>query len=220
MALKAETKTKLLGLVKAGHDLESACAALNLSPGTIRKDKKLAGEIAEAFLVGTARLRARLFQSALDNNDTKILGQMLEQREAEQKQLAVSSPGQLDFGQFSDDELQQFEMLLAAAMKGEVPARAAGSEACIEQMRAELLAEAERYARAMEPLPVRPIDEVPVLNAEIPLPPSKAPAVRPAVEILPPARRNDSTGRPMALSDPGSPWYDGGARDLRKSERI
>jgi hypothetical protein len=104
MPLARETRDKLLGLIGDGFDLESGAAQLGVSPQTIRKDDRLMAEVGEAFKVGTAKLRARVFQSALDNNDLKILGQMLERRETEQKQLAVTTPGALNFDKFSDDQ--------------------------------------------------------------------------------------------------------------------
>ena len=60
----------------------------------------------------------------------------------------------------------------------------------VEQMRQELLAEAQRHVAAMDPMPARvqSLDRAEVFDPERPLPASKAPAVRPAVESLPPAR--------------------------------
>jgi hypothetical protein len=195
--LKRETRAKLLGLVKAGHDIDSGCAALNLSPKSIRADEKLMAEVAEAFRIGTAKLRARLSQSALDNNDTEILGQMLEAREAEQAKMAGSLDEMVD--KWSDTQLDLMTLLTEKQWPDEQVRNARDAlvrpAADLEEMRRELLAEAQRHVEAMEPLPqrVRPVHEAPLLDETIPLPASRAPARvmrprAPVVEVLPPDR--------------------------------
>jgi hypothetical protein len=210
MALKAATKAKLLGLVRAGHDIESACASLNLSPSVVRKDEKLMIEVGEAFKIGTAKLRARLFQSALDNNDTRILGQMLERREAEQAAMAASETKRMDLSALSCEQLRILEAaallledpakilsnlssypgaaieMTVAMLRGEAPPVPMTWAQVVEQMQRELLDELTRHAAAAEResatrnICAERVDQAEVLDETIPLPSRKAPAVRPA----------------------------------------
>jgi hypothetical protein len=90
--LTREDKAKLLAKVRAGHDLESACAELDVQPQVVRKDAALMDEVNEAFCTGTARLRARIFDGALKNGDLRILSLMLEERKAAQARIEVARP--------------------------------------------------------------------------------------------------------------------------------
>jgi hypothetical protein len=246
--MKAAVRQKLLELIGGGHDLEAATAVVGIDAKTIQSDSDLMEQVTAAYRAGTAKLRAQLLSFAVEGKDSRTLSTLLEKREAAQASMVGAGAGQVDLDALSDDELDLFEAcasllegktrldlstytaeqiaLISGCLRGARSPVPRTSEQEIAAMRESLLDEINRHVRVQvevevpRPARVRPIDEAPVLDPEVPLPPSKAPAVRPAVEILPPARRNDSTGRPMALSDPGSPWYDGGARDLRRSERI
>jgi hypothetical protein len=92
MALSRETKAKLLAKVRAGHDVESACAELSLKPEQVRRDAVLMEEIGEAFKTGTARLRARLLDGALKTNDLRVLSSLLEERQAAQLKAEAERP--------------------------------------------------------------------------------------------------------------------------------
>lgn len=80
--LSKDDRKNLLVKLRDGHDLESAGAALELSEGEIGIAKdKYATEIATAFKTGTARLRARIMDTALSDDNAAILLKLLEQRE-------------------------------------------------------------------------------------------------------------------------------------------
>ncbi len=65
-ALREELLTKL----RNGHDLEAAAAALGISEKQIdAAGAKLAAEIGEAYKICTARLRARIMESALSGDN-------------------------------------------------------------------------------------------------------------------------------------------------------
>jgi len=79
--ISKDDRKNLLAKLRDGHDLESAGAALGLSEGEIGIAKdKYGPEIAAAFKVGTARLRARIMDSALSNDNSAILLKLLELR--------------------------------------------------------------------------------------------------------------------------------------------
>ena len=76
---------KLLSLLRKGHDLEAACVSLKLTDAQVEGARdKYAAEIATAFKVGTAKLRARIMESALSSDNATILFRLLEAREASQ----------------------------------------------------------------------------------------------------------------------------------------
>lgn len=80
----------LLTKLRDGHDVESAGAALGLSEGEIRIAKGKHGtEMATAFKTGTARLRARIMDTALTDDDSATLLKLLEKRE---KQASQADP--------------------------------------------------------------------------------------------------------------------------------
>jgi len=90
LRLKKDDRENLLTKLRDGHDLESAGAALGLSEGEIGIAKdKYGTEMATAFKTGTARLRARIMDTALSDDNAAILLKLLEQRE---KQIDNADP--------------------------------------------------------------------------------------------------------------------------------
>ena len=84
-ALREELLTKL----RNGHDLEAAAAALGIGEKQIdAAGDKLAGEIGEAFKVGTSRLRSRLLELSLSNQDASALARLLDKREQQAEAAA------------------------------------------------------------------------------------------------------------------------------------
>jgi len=80
--LSKNDRESLLTKLRDGHDVDSAGAALGLSEGEIKLFKDRYGpDIDTAFATGTSRLRARIMESALSNDNTATLLKMLEQRE-------------------------------------------------------------------------------------------------------------------------------------------
>jgi hypothetical protein len=78
-------REELLTKLRNGHDLEVAAAALGIDEKQIdAAGVKLAAEIGEAYKIGTARLRARIMESALSGDNAAVLMKLLEQREAAQ----------------------------------------------------------------------------------------------------------------------------------------
>lgn len=85
--LSKKDKESLLTKLRDGHDLESAGAALGLTEGQIGVAQGKHGpEMVKAFKTGTARLRARIMEAALDDNNTATLLRLLEQREKQSEQ--------------------------------------------------------------------------------------------------------------------------------------
>ena len=73
-------------VVRAGHDVESAMAALGITEaGIAAGGDKLMAEIAAAFRAGTARLRGKIMEGALSTDNIAILMKLLEQRQAIQE---------------------------------------------------------------------------------------------------------------------------------------
>jgi hypothetical protein len=65
--------------------LEGASASLGLTEAQIELARnKYGAEISNAFKVGTARLRARLIELTLDNEDVNALARVLDKRETAQ----------------------------------------------------------------------------------------------------------------------------------------
>jgi hypothetical protein len=113
MALVPDARAKLLGKIRAGHDLESACAVLNLQPQELCKDVKLMAEVNAAFKTGTSKLRARLLDGALKNNDLRVLSTLLEEREREQTRIAAEQPkGEPDIDKILEDVAKLYETVL------------------------------------------------------------------------------------------------------------
>ena len=80
--LKKDDLENLLIKLRDGHDVESAGAALGLSEGEIGIAKgKHGSEIATAYKTATARLRDRIMDKALLDDDNATLLKLLEQRE-------------------------------------------------------------------------------------------------------------------------------------------
>ena len=75
------TKKKLLARINAGMDGDSACAELGIPVSELTSaSKRFTAQIDEATRAGSARLRGRLFKSALSENDTKFLQDLLDRR--------------------------------------------------------------------------------------------------------------------------------------------
>ena len=88
--LSKNDRESLLMKLRDGHDVESAGAALGLSEGQIRVAKdKYGSEISAAFKTGTARIRARIMDTALSEDNAAILLKLLEQRE---RQIDIGDP--------------------------------------------------------------------------------------------------------------------------------
>ena len=88
--LNKKDKESLLSKLQNGHDLESAGAALGLTEAQIEVAQgKYGNEIAAAFKTGTARLRARIMDTALTVDDSATLLKLLEKRE---KQASQADP--------------------------------------------------------------------------------------------------------------------------------
>ena len=80
--IKKADRENLLIKLRDGHDVESAAEALGLSEGQIGVAKgKYGAEIAAAFKIGTARLRDRIMETALADDNPAIMLKLLEQRE-------------------------------------------------------------------------------------------------------------------------------------------
>jgi len=85
--LSKDDRESLLTKLKDGHDVESAGAGLGLSEAQIGlAQDKYGDEIASAFKTGTARLRARIMDTALSDDNASILLKLLEQREKQSEQ--------------------------------------------------------------------------------------------------------------------------------------
>ncbi len=83
--LSKALREELLAKLCVGHDLQAAMASLSLTQRQIDSGgAKLAAEISEAYKIGTARLRARIMESALSGDNAAVLMKLLEQREAAQ----------------------------------------------------------------------------------------------------------------------------------------
>ncbi len=99
-SLPEEKRAELLARIADGHDVETACAALGISEDQIvAAGDELKAEISGAFKTGTARLRSRLLETALDKQDVSALARLLDKREAiEKAQVAEDA-----------DEMSNFE---------------------------------------------------------------------------------------------------------------
>ena len=79
-------RKEFLAKLSAGHDQGSAAAALGLGEGQIKAGgSKLQVEIATAFRTGTSRLRAKIMETALSDDNSAVLMKLLEQRTAIQE---------------------------------------------------------------------------------------------------------------------------------------
>ena len=82
--LSRDDRESLLTKLKDGHDVESAGAGLGLSEAQIElAQDKYGDKIASAFRTGTARLRARIMDTALSDDNSSVLLKLLEQRETQ-----------------------------------------------------------------------------------------------------------------------------------------
>lgn len=99
-SLSEAQRNDLLARIADGHDVETACAALGISEDQIvAAGDELKAEISGAFKTGTARLRSRLLETALDKQDVGALARLLDKREAiEKAQVAEDA-----------DEMSNFE---------------------------------------------------------------------------------------------------------------
>ncbi len=82
-------REELLTKLRNGHDLEAAAAALGIGEKQIdAAGSKLAAEIGEAFKIGTSRLRSRLLELSLSNQDASALARLLDKREQQAEAVA------------------------------------------------------------------------------------------------------------------------------------
>ena len=80
--------TTLLQMIRDGHDQEAAAAALGLSKEDLDAGgDELTAEISAAFAVGSARLRSKVMEGALTDEDNSVLLRLLEKREQRQQAL-------------------------------------------------------------------------------------------------------------------------------------
>ena len=87
--LNKNDRENLLVKLKDGHDLESAGASLGLSGAQIDLARDSFGdEIATAFKTGTGKLKAKIMQNALDEDNSAVLLKLLEQREKQTESSA------------------------------------------------------------------------------------------------------------------------------------
>ena len=87
--LNKNDRENLLVKLKDGHDLESAGASLGLSGAQIDLARDSFGdEIATAFKTGTGKLKAKIMQNALDEDNSAVLLKLLEQREKQAESSA------------------------------------------------------------------------------------------------------------------------------------
>ncbi len=99
-SLPEEKRAELLARIADGHDVETACAALGITEEQIAEGgDNLKAEISGAFKTGTARLRSRLLETALDKQDVSALARLLDKREAIEKAQVVEDA----------DEMSNFE---------------------------------------------------------------------------------------------------------------
>ena len=87
--LNKKDRENLLFKLKDGHDLESAGASLGLSGAQIDLARDSFGEaLAKAFKTGTGKLKAKIMQNALDEDNSAVLLKLLEQREKQAESSA------------------------------------------------------------------------------------------------------------------------------------
>lgn len=102
VSLPEEKRDELLGKIRDGHDLESACTALGITDDQIAAGgDELKTAISGAFRAGTARLRGKIMEGALSSDNVGILMKLLEQRQAIQE-------SQVD--RDADDTMTRMEM--------------------------------------------------------------------------------------------------------------
>ncbi len=78
-SLPEEKRDELLGKIRDGHDLESACTALGITDDQIAAGgDELKTAISGAFRAGTARLRGKIMEGALSSDNVGILMKLLE----------------------------------------------------------------------------------------------------------------------------------------------
>jgi len=77
-----DQRKQLVQAVSSGLDIAAACAQLGISLKEVKKSGKLLSkQLDEAYLTGTARLRGRLLKSALTDDNSKVIQDILEQRD-------------------------------------------------------------------------------------------------------------------------------------------
>ncbi len=87
--LSRTRREELLTKLRNGHDLEAAAAALGIGEKQIdAAGAKLAAEIGEAYKIGTSRLRSRLLELSLSNQDASALARLLDKREQHAEAVA------------------------------------------------------------------------------------------------------------------------------------
>ena len=77
-----DQRKALLELVSLGLDIEAGAAQLGLPMHAVHKSgKAFAKQLDAAFAVGSARLRARVLETALEDGDGKAISAVLDARE-------------------------------------------------------------------------------------------------------------------------------------------
>lgn len=91
--LTKDLRQKLLGKLRNGHDIASASASLDVTEAQVKAaGAKLQTEVAAAFKVGTGKLRARLLELSLSNEDASALSRLLDRREQSEQATASNNP--------------------------------------------------------------------------------------------------------------------------------
>ena len=105
-----EKRAELLDKISNGHDLESACAALDISESQLTAGgAKLKADISRAFRAGTAKLRGKIMEGALSSDNVSVLMKLLEARQIEQEaELAKAADKPLDRQRFGRELLFLF----------------------------------------------------------------------------------------------------------------
>jgi hypothetical protein len=78
--MKAEDRAKLLKLISDGHDPAAAVVALSLDVSVVN-ELEFQSAIQEALRVGTAMLRGKVLELAINNGNVRALEKQLERRE-------------------------------------------------------------------------------------------------------------------------------------------
>ena len=75
-------RTALLDKLRNGHDIDSSCLALGITEAQLEAGgAALAKETAKAYRTGTSRLKARLLELSLSNQDANVLSKLVDKRE-------------------------------------------------------------------------------------------------------------------------------------------
>jgi hypothetical protein len=218
--LPPERRERLLQFLRDGHDLEAAAANAGVVLEAVQRDAELLAQCSACYRLGTARLRTRLLEGALKSGDVHVLERAIAAREAAGRELfraAVQdrADGDFDLTRLSDDELELVEACLSGDHARVNAMMRQHAQSHVDALRRDLLEELNRHAvvgdrppaEILPPARPRHPDALAVVDPERPLPASRS-----LVVPAPPPRQGGRS--PRALSDPSSPWHDGGLEEL------